>query len=113
MAAHRDVMASSFAAHGIGGEEEEVDPMQSVANIADCMLVLACGLMLALVMYWNLDVAPAMDEVVMDDALTELPTDVDETQMAMNPEGTGYEELGTVYRDPKTGKMYMLKSDEE
>ena len=112
MARHRDVMASPFAARGFG-EADDVDPMQSVANISDCMLVLACGLMLALVMYWNLDVAPAMDEVEMDTDLTELPTDLEEAQMAMNSEGAGYEEMGVVYRDPKTGKMYMLKSEAE
>ena len=112
MTRHRNVMASPFMDAGMGGAGEDVDPMQSVANIADCMLVLACGLMLALVMYWNLDVAPAMEEVEMDGDLTEIPADLEEAQMAMDSQGAGYEEMGVVYRDPNTGKMYMLKTEE-
>ena len=111
MRKHREVMASPFAARGITDVMEDVDPMQSVANMADCMLVLACGLMLALVMYWNLDVSPAMQEVVEDADLTQLDSNLEDMETAMDSEGSGYEELGVVYRDPQTGKMYMLKQD--
>ena len=36
---------------------EEVNPMEDVANLADVMLVLAVGMMLALVVAWNVDIA--------------------------------------------------------
>lgn len=36
---------------------EEVNPMEGVANLADVMLVLAVGMMLALVVAWNVDIA--------------------------------------------------------
>ena len=36
---------------------EEVDPMSSLSNIGDVMLVFACGLMVALVVAWNVDLA--------------------------------------------------------
>ena len=111
--AHRNVMASPFA-NGIGAEfEENVDPMQSMANMVDCMLVLACGLMLALVMSHNLDFAPAMEEVVADTDLEQIDQEIEEGKAAFNDAGSGYEELGVVYRDPETGKMYMLKQDME
>lgn len=36
---------------------KEVNPMEGVANLADVMLVLAVGMMLALVVAWNVDIA--------------------------------------------------------
>lgn len=111
--AHRNVMASPFAG-GVDIEfDEDVDPMQSVANMVDCMLVLACGLMLALVMSHNLDFAPAMEEVVADSDLEQIEQDIEQGNAAFDSSGSGYEELGVVYRDPDTGKMYMLKQDVE
>ena len=38
-------------------ESEDVNPMEGVANLADVMLVLAVGMMLALVVAWNVDIA--------------------------------------------------------
>ena len=38
--------------------KDDADPMASVANIADIMLVFACGLMMALVTVWNIDFTP-------------------------------------------------------
>lgn len=40
--------------------KEDTDPMASVANIADIMLVFACGLMMALVTVWNIDFTPPL-----------------------------------------------------
>lgn len=34
---------------------EEVDAMAGVANLADVMLVFACGLMAAVILNWNVD----------------------------------------------------------
>ncbi len=36
---------------------EDINPMDGMANLADMMLVFACGLMLALITYWNVDVS--------------------------------------------------------
>ena len=36
--------------------ESEGSPMESIANIVDVMLVFACGLLLALVTVWNVDI---------------------------------------------------------
>jgi len=37
---------------------EDVNPLEGVVNIADVMLVFACGLMLALAVYWNIELGP-------------------------------------------------------
>ncbi|MDR2615701.1 MAG: DUF2149 domain-containing protein [Oscillospiraceae bacterium] len=97
---------------GKGGAFAETDnPMDGVANLADVMLVLACGLMLALVINWNVDIAPKTDEPRPED-LRETVSDVELT----GSEGenldsdTEFEELGVVYRDPATGKLYLVES---
>ena len=37
--------------------EESVDPMNYVSNLSDAMLVLAVGMMLALIVHWNVDIS--------------------------------------------------------
>jgi len=37
--------------------QEDFSPMEGVGNMADAMLVFACGLLLALIMSWNVDVS--------------------------------------------------------
>ena len=45
---------SRFRSRGEVGED--VNPSAYIVNLADCMLVLACGFMVALISYWNIDV---------------------------------------------------------
>lgn len=81
-----------------------VDPMSNVANISDAMLVLALAFMLALISYWNVSLPGA--EQIQENA-TEV-TDVNSAEL--ESAGGGYEEAGTVYRDPKTGELYMVEN---
>ncbi len=39
-------------------DNQAVNPMDSLLNLSDAMLVLAVGIMLALVIHWNIDVDP-------------------------------------------------------
>ena len=88
----------------------DVDPMGSIANIADIMLVFACGLMMALVTVWNIDFTPLSelqdDQLEAIDAPEDMPEDIDAA-------GSAYVEKGTVYQDPKTGKYYMITEDKD
>jgi hypothetical protein len=79
-----------------------------LVNLADVMLVFACGLMLALVAYWNLDVSN-MHEVIQTDRVSEVQ-DINELKESLG-DGSGFIELGKVYQDPMTGKFYMLQED--
>ena len=94
------------------GEREDLNPMEGVANLADVMLVLACGLMLALIINWNVDVAGAGAPVEVDQGqeITELEGLQISGETSLD-EDAQYEEMGTVYRDPATGKMYMVVED--
>ncbi len=88
---------------------EDVDPRIGLVNLADVMLVFACGLMLALVSYWNLDMSN-LQELVQNEQVAEV-SDIEDLEGQLNGIGSGYQELGMVYKDPTTGKLYMLSED--
>ena len=78
-------------------ESDEEDPMAGVANLVDAMLVIAVGLLVFLVISWN------MQAIVFNEDVTPTPD-------VSNSSGEGYAEMGKVYKDPKTGKMIMIES---
>jgi hypothetical protein len=90
-------------------ENSQPDAMANMANLADVMLVFACGLMLALVSYWNLDL-PTVTEL--DSSKMRELEDAEEMADTINS-ANAYIEKGTVYQDPNTGKLYwMIETDE-
>ncbi|MDR2360923.1 MAG: DUF2149 domain-containing protein [Oscillospiraceae bacterium] len=102
-------MKSRFGAEPFSGGDD-INPMDGLANLADIMLVLACGLMLALVINWNVKIsaenAPDNSE----------ETEYEEIEPANEGESggvnsAGYTEVGVVYRDPDTGKLYLVTND--
>ena len=105
----RDFMGSGSLTSNAYAEVEDADPRVGLVNLADVMLVFACGLMLALVTYWNLDVSQ-MTEVVQADEMAEVG-DIEEFEGVLGGSGSNFNELGMVYEDPMTGKMYMLKDN--
>lgn len=90
-------------------ESESINPMDGVANLADVMLVFACGLMLALIINWNVDVGATVQKADID---TSNPvTNVAGLENGEQPDleqSDGYESYGTVYRDTKTGALYVV-----
>lgn len=111
MKAHRSVSASNFAGAN-PFDSEESDPMSGLANLADAMLVFACGLLIALVVSHGLDISSDLVEMQESD-MSEVVEDVEQMTDEITSGGKGYEELGMVYRDPETGKMYMLTEEAE
>lgn len=84
---------------------EEAGPMENLANLTDVMLVFACGLMIAVILRWDVDLNRIMD-VVTEEELVEVP----DLEKAIQ-DGTLMEELdskGYVYQDPETGKLYII-----
>ncbi|MGI6142636.1 MAG: DUF2149 domain-containing protein [bacterium] len=91
---------------------DDVNPLEGVVNIVDAMLVFACGLLLALALYWNIDLGPVGEsiDVTRGREVTEVPEirdDLIETQ----DRGKLYERVGTVYKDPETGQLFLLTGD--
>ena len=85
------------------------DPMSSMGNLMDVMLVFACGLMIALIAHYDVDFSP--NEVTKDDA-TKTTLDVEQVTTDSFASEDALLEIGTVYRDPDTGELY-IKSDED
>lgn len=83
----------------------DFNPGEGALNLADVMLVFACGLLAALISFWSVELPTAI----------EVNPDVDVAELEENPveaesveQGDGYTELGVVYQDPDTGKLYMV-----
>jgi hypothetical protein len=104
---------SSSLSSGIDGStlSEEVNPMAHVSNMVDAMLVFACGLLLALITYWNLEL-PDVTQIQKEEEMTEVE-DVEDITENIESDGTSYNELGTVYEDPETGIMYLIQPQDE
>jgi hypothetical protein len=64
--------------------------MESIVNLIDIMLIFACGLMVSIVALWGLDIA----------------NDV-------SPNEGGYQDIGRIYEDPETGKLYVVSPAED
>lgn len=109
---------------------EGVDPMQQLSNLADAMLVLAVGMMLALIVHWNVDISTS-GGVMSDSGISyaadgeggseridtssalELPEDAFEQLPVeeLSSDGQGMEKLGEVYYDAATGQYYIIRTE--
>jgi hypothetical protein len=107
-------MAYDFGNSGLvgysQGDEEDLNPITGVANLADVMLVFACGLMLSLVSYWNLDL-PTVSEL--NSSQMHEVSDVQDMQNDITSSNSAYSEVGTVYEDPHTGKLYVMRQSSD
>ncbi len=83
----------------------EDNPLDGLANLVDVILVFACGLMIAIITFWNVDLSKVRDII-----------DQSELRELENPEraiedgdlSDTLENRGSVYEDPETGKMYVI-----
>jgi hypothetical protein len=98
----------------------EEDPMAGTSNLVDAMLVIAVGLLVFLVISWNMQsivfndnmdeqqkqkVKNAIEEVSQLDQGQQL----NETPDISKSSGDGFTEMGKVYRDSQTGKLIMVE----
>ena len=92
-----------------GEMSEDVNPSAYLVNLADCMLVLACGFMVAMMVYWNVDISNV--ENLEKESLEEV--DPENILENIQSGGSYYIEAGTVYVDPNTGELWMVRLNEE
>lgn len=97
---------SNRGGFGSDADGDDPNPMETVANLSDVMLVLAVALMVAIVAHWNVDVAQTIQ--IDESNMTAIDADVSK-QSAQSADGSAeYEEVGTVYRNVETGEMYVV-----
>ena len=84
-----------------------MNPSAYIVNMVDCMLVLACGFLVMLMLHWNI-ATTTVDEV--DESSME---EVDPEQMPedVTSGGSYYIDAGKVYQDPNTGKLYLVQEN--
>lgn len=93
-------------------DEEDVNPMDYVSNLSDAMLVLAVGMMLALVVAWNVDLVGIGNSIT--EAGVEGEADLEQKFVgisgmdATDPASYGLTEYGTVYTDGN-GNLYVIE----
>lgn len=82
-------------------EDRDEDPRASLVNLVDVMLVFACGLLAAL--------------AAGSQSSLSVPKPVEKGQKIERPAagttqgGAGYDRVGEVFRDPKTGKLVLIE----
>ena len=82
-------------------DDYDEDPRASLVNLVDVMLVFACGLLAAL--------------AAGTQSSLKAPQPVDKGQEIQRPAtgasqaGSGYDRVGEVFRDPKTGQLVLIE----
>lgn len=103
-------MTRSWQKNRFSAESEE--PLGPMANFLDLMLVFACGLIAALI---------AMSDQLQDHfqqsstqaeysekAIIETGKEIPESPLGRQGGAEGFEAVGQVFRDPKTGQLILI-----
>lgn len=95
--------------------DDGLNPMDGVSNMSDAMLVLAVGIMLALVINWKIDIKEAyktqeQKESIEEDKMQEFDSDAARLNNSISLEEieSKYVKSGTVYTDTYTGKTFIV-----
>ncbi|WP_447968425.1 hypothetical protein [Nitrospira sp. M1] len=87
---------------------QEDEPLGPLANLVDIMLVFACGLIAALAA-----LSPELIERLTQPQVVEKGQELPNVPPGIKHMGEGYESMGQVFRDPKTGKLYLIERSSE
>lgn len=82
-------------------DDSDEDPRASLVNLVDVMLVFACGLIAAL--------AASAQSAMKVTQPVHKGQEIAQPPAGMNEQGTGYDRVGEVFRDPKTGKLVLIQ----
>lgn len=86
--------------------DEEIDPMIYAVNMIDCMLVLAVGFLIFTIIFMN-----SSPQEVSKTVDLKVGKEVNVTsENSSSSSSNGLTQLGTVYKDPKTGKTIMINN---
>lgn len=91
-------------------KDDDFSPMEGVGNMADAMLVFACGILLALIISWNVDISER-GEISTNNYNKYEVNSIEEGEAEAIDPAEGLEEMGKVYRDPDTGKYYVIEDN--
>lgn len=99
--------------------EKDEDPMAGSANLVDAMLVLSVGFLIFVTISWNMqsvifsDMSPEERketmEAIQQVTMVSMGKELNDTPESTSGSGAGYVQMGTVYKDPVTGKLIMVE----
>ncbi|MCQ2609659.1 MAG: DUF2149 domain-containing protein [Lachnospiraceae bacterium] len=104
------MMRSSFSTN-LFTNDDSVNPMDGVSNMSDAMLVLAVGIMLALVINWKIDIGKFNSNVKIDTKkMEEFDQDAAKltNDVSLDDIESNYVKTGTVYQDIDTGRTFVV-----
>ena len=84
---------------------EDVNPMNYLSNLSDVMLILAVGIMLALILHWNVEIETTDVENQAEDAVTFSDDDLE----SKDDMPADMEKRGEVYYDAESGTYYIVE----
>ncbi|MCC7553806.1 MAG: DUF2149 domain-containing protein [Methanobacteriaceae archaeon] len=98
---------------------DDQDPLAGTTNLVDAMLVISVGLLIFLVMSWNMQSVVFSDmtqqekqetmEAMKQATEVNQGQELNDTPETSNSSGEGYTEMGKVYKDPSSGKLIMVE----
>lgn len=95
-----------------GGEQSSVNPMDGLGNLADAMLVLAVGIMLALILNWKVDItAVSAAQTEPEDRQIELDENDLTDASEQTPDAEALDRVGALYFDEESGTYYAILGD--
>jgi len=101
----KNLLGSKLLGRSISGQ---IDPMASMSNLMDVMLVFACGLMIALIAHYNVELSPSSPEI---GNMEEIDGELEPIDEGISDSESQYAEVGMVYRDIETGQLYVVTPD--
>jgi len=84
-------------------DQSDEDPRASLVNLVDVMLVFACGLIAAIA---------GSQGAIKPPQPVEKGRQIERPASGVTQDGSGYDRVGEVYRDPKTGKLVLIEPTE-
>jgi len=81
-------------------DQSDEDPRASLVNLVDVMLVFACGLIAAIA---------GSQGAIKPPQPVEKGRQIERPASGVTQNGSGYDRVGEVYRDPKTGKLVLIE----
>lgn len=102
----------------LGKNTGDEDPLSGMANLTDAMLVLAVGFLIFAIMSMNMqsvifnDLSPEerkeLAETIKETVNVKTGEDFNGSVDVSSGDSSGMEQMGTVYKDPSTGKLIMI-----
>jgi len=82
-------------------DHSDEDPRASLVNLVDVMLVFSCGLIAA--------IAAGSQGALKPPKPVEKGRQIERPASGVTQDGSGYDRVGEVFRDPKTGQLVLIE----